>query len=318
MAKVKWRPTSGPGLRAGWVESWQASEARFRAAAASERFGARAARMLAEAGYADTRFAADLVASPAWAETMRQAARAVDALRSAPITWVSAQMAALALDASHDVPDWDPSVAPDPSGWILLDKPLPAVRPPDPLRLRDGTDWHGEAPVWGLSWYTGPGGRFEIGILTRLHELPAPINDGELQEILDLIGGPEVVALGHGPDSGILAWLTSAWQLMDIPTLAERRTIDVRTGAAPGPGTRPDLTVRTVTLRRLRHVDTGEEVDARTGRRYQYRWIVRGHWRHVAYGPGRSLRRRTFIEPYTKGPADAPFLAQEKVRVWRR
>jgi len=34
-------------------------------------------------------------------------------------------------------------------------------------------------------------------------------------------------------------------------------------------------------------------------------WIVRGHWRNQAAGPGLSERRRIWIQPYWKGPADA-------------
>jgi len=30
-------------------------------------------------------------------------------------------------------------------------------------------------------------------------------------------------------------------------------------------------------------------------------WVVRGHWRNQAHGPERSLRRMTWIEPYSKG-----------------
>lgn len=34
------------------------------------------------------------------------------------------------------------------------------------------------------------------------------------------------------------------------------------------------------------------------------RFLVRGHWRNQAYGPGRTERRRTWIEPHWKGPKD--------------
>lgn len=40
------------------------------------------------------------------------------------------------------------------------------------------------------------------------------------------------------------------------------------------------------------------------------RFIVRGHWKQQPCGSGRSERRMTFIEPYWKGPADAPALAR--------
>lgn len=34
------------------------------------------------------------------------------------------------------------------------------------------------------------------------------------------------------------------------------------------------------------------------------RFIVRGHWKNQVYGPGRTLRRRQWIEPFWKGPED--------------
>ena len=34
------------------------------------------------------------------------------------------------------------------------------------------------------------------------------------------------------------------------------------------------------------------------------RFIVRGHWRNQPYGPKRELRKRTWIEPFFKGPED--------------
>lgn len=36
------------------------------------------------------------------------------------------------------------------------------------------------------------------------------------------------------------------------------------------------------------------------------RFVVRGHWKQQAYGPGRAERKMIFVEPYWKGPADAP------------
>lgn len=39
------------------------------------------------------------------------------------------------------------------------------------------------------------------------------------------------------------------------------------------------------------------------------RFVVRGHWKQQPCGPGRSERRMIFVEPYWKGPADAPAVA---------
>jgi len=74
--------------------------------------------------------------------------------------------------------------------------------------------------------------------------------------------------------------------------------------------------VRLVTLRDVeghrstRHADGGKEHD--------HRWPVSGHWRNQPYGPGRSLRRLQYIDPYLKGPEGAPVKVPEVVKVWRR
>ncbi len=43
--------------------------------------------------------------------------------------------------------------------------------------------------------------------------------------------------------------------------------------------------------------------------RFQY--LVRGHWRNQAHGPGRTARKRIWIQPYWKGPEDMPRLFRE-------
>ena len=34
--------------------------------------------------------------------------------------------------------------------------------------------------------------------------------------------------------------------------------------------------------------------------------LVRGHWKHQPHGKGRSERKYIFVEPYWRGPEDAP------------
>ena len=50
---------------------------------------------------------------------------------------------------------------------------------------------------------------------------------------------------------------------------------------------------------------------------WTHRWIVKGHWRQQAWGPGRQYRRPTWISPHIKGPDDKPLADQEVVKVWR-
>jgi hypothetical protein len=47
-------------------------------------------------------------------------------------------------------------------------------------------------------------------------------------------------------------------------------------------------------------------------------WIVRGHWRQQACGPGMSERKILWIDPFVKGDPDKPFKGGERVFVVRR
>lgn len=58
--------------------------------------------------------------------------------------------------------------------------------------------------------------------------------------------------------------------------------------------------------------------DEQVRREYTHRFIVRGFWRNQAYGPDHSLRRRQWIPPFVKGPADKPLICKETVRIWKR
>jgi hypothetical protein len=51
---------------------------------------------------------------------------------------------------------------------------------------------------------------------------------------------------------------------------------------------------------------------------WSHRWLVRGHWRWQAYGPGRTERRRIWIAPFVKGPEDKPFAVTDRVYDLRR
>ena len=104
---------------------------------------------------------------------------------------------------------------------------------------------------------------------------------------------------------------------MMTPTVAERRSLDGRTGVGATPQTPASEAVTIIDLRPLRHVET--ERDDRTGRRLTVRHLVRGHWTNQAHGPDRALRRLQWIAPYIKGPTNAPLkTSEDRVMVWRR
>lgn len=115
--------------------------------------------------------------------------------------------------------------------------------------------------------------------------------------------------------------LLACFTLMMQPGLAtettektprQQRRRDERDGVAP-------RDVRIIHLRRAappaettQPGPTGE----RATREFHVQWLVRGHWRQQAHGPGRSLRKPKWIAPHVKGPDDKPFIGGEKVNVW--
>lgn len=68
--------------------------------------------------------------------------------------------------------------------------------------------------------------------------------------------------------------------------------------------------VQVVTLRR----ETRQTLHPGSGQPLAYRVPVEGHWRNQAYGPGRTLRRRIWINDFERGPEGAPYRVTKKVR----
>lgn len=283
--------------------------------------------------------------SEALADGMRDAARAhAEAAwiaRIADLYWITDAMATVALDASGDMPGFTGDDLPSTTGLLALEKPLPVVSTANigGLRLRDPhtltpdlEDWHEPVPVDGLLWHRR-GDQIEIQVLCRASRLPRPL----LYGITPLVPfmrvtmpmpsaftdgttylTPDGVSL-TGDTLGIAAFLAAAWHLMALPTVAAARDLNPSTGAI-GPAA-PSLPpqgggVRLVDVRPMRYVASESKADSE--RVYRHRWVVRGHWRQQAVGPKRGERETIWVPSYIKGPENAPLLAAETVRIWRR
>lgn len=118
----------------------------------------------------------------------------------------------------------------------------------------------------------------------------------------------------------VVAALASAWLLMEQPLLIDRtrERADKSTARAYARDSLSTPEVTVVDLRRQYTPADQEENEGMPGRHYRHRWVVSGHWRNQAYGPDRSLRRKTWVPSYVKGPDGAPLLSTERVNVWRR
>jgi hypothetical protein len=76
--------------------------------------------------------------------------------------------------------------------------------------------------------------------------------------------------------------------------------------------------VRVVSLRKahrdvIEEAISEEEQKLNPGRTYHYRWIVRGHPKMQAYGPGRKEHKLIWISPYPAGPENLPLKTKKTV-----
>ena len=243
---------------------------------------------------------------------------ALEHYAASELFWVTRDMTRVAMDASTDIPAWIPAAAvPAMTGLLIWAEPLPRLcwygSKDKPMVNTDAVQWHCDDEF------------VDIDFLTRTDQLVA---DGHLQSVgrrgpFTKVRG--TVLSAHKPtppdanasaaEPGLIASLGATWTLMQIPTVATPRQI---TGAG-GSGRQwrnQQRKVSIIDLRRLEHRDTSPADPV--GRTYRHRWYVRGHWRDQAYGPGRALRRPTWVPGYVKGPADAPIKELERVTVWRR
>jgi len=120
----------------------------------------------------------------------------------------------------------------------------------------------------------------------------------------------------HVSATGVLSH-SSRLQLAIVTALGHRLTrYDAITG------TRPERrrAERELPGLRVLQLSTGasvrsEALPTRSGREWSRRWMVRGHWHTVAYGPRKSLRRPQWYDPYVKGPEDKPL--DVRPTLWR-
>jgi hypothetical protein len=246
-------------------------------------------------------------------------------LQAAQLYWVTAEMAAVTDHAAQSLPEmsFGPQRAPDQAGFVYFDGGIGAI-----------TDLDIDAAMWAtgdvatILMFFVRRERWLIHARGKLAELGGP--DGRLPALPPLVPlalwavdkdrtypGHDLPADSAAPAA---ARLYTAWRLMQQPTLAETTSTKVGRSRPRGGGRpKPLANVSIVSLRRryaASPVD-GSAVDT-SGRRYSHRWVVTGHWREQACGPGWSLRDTTWVVEHEKGPEDAPLVRKTRVKVWRR
>ncbi|SCL12904.1 hypothetical protein GA0070616_0059 [Micromonospora nigra] len=235
--------------------------------------------------------------------------------------WVDNDFTALAAHAARDLSDVRalPAELPAPDGLLVWQTPICHVTEPEAGAV---------LPIIAAQWGPIPGGvwvTFYTPAETVVHG--RHLTEREMQELRERIGWLAPVNTGAGLHYGktytpateqsraMLAALIATWILTTQPDAElTDEPADKATRKAYHRTNRPAPVVRLVRLRRKQQARTDAPVSA-TARTYTRRWWVRGFFREQPYGPRGTLRRRTYVRPHLKGPADAPLILTEQVRV---
>lgn len=235
-----------------------------------------------------------------------------DQIRTAQLWWVSRDMTRLAEDTvqAGDFPEPDP---PAQCGMIFFEGDVQHIS------FRFDNDGYGETRVAAILWQDVGRESVKISVFTD-----NPVGIREMHA--DLFGlpvvslAPSVVRENDGSFRWLCGLLRVVWALSAEPHICEAKPAKPDM-AHPLPQ-RFDPEIRKVKMLVLRENlhRPGESADddERVRREYSHRFIVRGFWRNQAYGPNHSLRRRQWVPPFVKGPADKPLICKETVRIWKR
>ncbi|PTA43547.1 hypothetical protein [Micromonospora sp. RP3T] len=162
---------------------------------------------------------------------------------------------------------------------------------------------------WQLVLYRAIGAGLDGKPLQRLREQVGwlvPMATAHLTE-------QQPIDAGHLAATLITTWLliTQKAAEIDIPK------VDKAVAKAYARTKRDQPEVRVVRIRGRHSSPSGAPAPTPRGqgRRQSSRFWVSGHWRNQAHGPGRSLRRPVYINPFLKGPAESPVKTSSTVRM---
>lgn len=187
------------------------------------------------------------------------------------------------------------------------------------ISFRFDNDGYGETRVAAILWQDVGRESVKISVFTD-----NPVGIREMHA--DLFGlpvvslAPSVVRENDGSFRWLCGLLRAVWALSAEPHICEAKPAKPDMAHPLPQRFDPEIRkVKMLVLRENLHRPGGSaDDDERVRREYSHRFIVRGFWRDQAYGPNHSLRRRQWIPPFVKGPADKPLICKETVRIWKR
>lgn len=235
-----------------------------------------------------------------------------DQIRTAQLWWVSRDMTRLAEDTvqAGDFPEPDP---PAQCGMIFFEGDVQHIS------FHLDNDGFGETRVAAILWQDAGRESVKISVFT---DNPVGIKEMHADSFgLPIVSlAPPVVRENDGSFQWLCDLLYAVWALSAEPHICEAKPAKPDMAHPLPPRFDPEIRkVKMLVLRENLHRPGGSaDDDERVRREYSHRFIVRGFWRDQAYGPNHSLRRRQWIPPFVKGPADKPLICKETVRIWKR
>lgn len=161
--------------------------------------------------------------------------------------------------------------------------------------LTDRDDYYEDGQSWG---------RVFNHDLSLMHYVPWRLGQSWFRD------GDEVEPM-TGNTYTLLQFLQSLWRIMG-------QEIAVHTQQRPDRATRKrlararldvDRMVTVITLRRPKATPADDHVPGHV--EWTHRWLVSGHWRNQWY-PSLGIHRQIWVNPYVKGPDDAPLEVRQK------
>lgn len=230
-----------------------------------------------------------------------------DELDRSPLYWINHEFTDLIRDVASTQP-WarvTERIVPSPSGLVSWTQPV------GDDQLISAISWTPHDGGWHILCYRSIGGglpddvmptlRHEIGWLVPIHTEHIPYDSqipGRYYPI-----GPLVTT-----------WLLIAQQVAE--TTPAKLPTAVRKAYQRSQRKPPDVRLVRIKPRPQSSDDTAPAAGGVSGRaKPDHRYWVTGHPRNQAYGPGRTLRKKIDIDPFLKGPEDAPIKLSTTVRL---
>lgn len=228
----------------------------------------------------------------------------IDQLMTAPLWWVSHDMFLIALDTAESHTEPREQQPPTPTGLMYFDGDFPT------FAERGMVFPH----VCAVEWVQESDGKLGIRLFARTDDtVDTPLQLAEPER--QYVQSAGFIRLNNL----LVRALKTAWALSTIPTIASVKydTDANYNGTVQHDSDNLISRVKIVTLREQKQSQE-DLIDKRTNKPYSHRFIVRGFYRNQPYGKKSALRRKQWIPPFIKGPADKPLIIKETVHVWKR